>query len=594
MSAKHTPYHDRGNSLRQQSRNHSNSSVKCTTARPARDRELSHALWEALVCSSNDDSKCFIPFNTLQLAKDRKLVEQTLRHKDSGVSAGDIPKLLETICSGEQAPSAKSFFRIFAILVICKNTRYISEFIELGVDDAYLPLPTIRRSEGKITILHKNEKYRPRIKSEKVERIFQDQEDWDSDKLHNFNTRQWWAIAPFLWRRDNVIPHYVLEASDVLPFTGNERSKGPQIEVDDQDGPETVDPEPLLEKEGGFSDVFRVQIHPSHYDFGTQPYSDGSHTYILKRLKSPNENEFKQEVNALIKYDHGIGKHLLPLLATIEKEETNSNSKYYLLFPEAKGDLRDFWKTQFTRNANSSLLRWMAEQCLGVTRALSMLHQDQDQDKQEDYPIYGRHGDIKAANILWFSKPGSTDHSGWVLVLSDYGLVRFHRFMSRSIQTARNIKKTITYQAPEFDIGKISRKSDVWALGCTFLEFITCYLKGFHAVNEDFPSQRGEYDERLKFDADKFYRTIQDGKWAELKPSVRNWISDLHQSPKCCQYLHEFLHFIENNMLRIERDERPAASEVVETLESLLKRCQNENYLSGQSGQCSVWQHGRL
>ena len=126
---------------------------------------------------------------------------------------------------------------------------------------------------------------------------------------------------------------------------------------------------------------------------------------------------------------------------------------------------------------------------------------------------------------------------------------------------------------------KISRKSDIWALGCTFLEFITWYLSGYKAVEEDFPSQRGEDDKDLPgVSEDKFYRMTEDGKSAELKPGVRDRIRDLHKSPKCSQYLHKLLDFVEQNMLRIERDRRATASELAVHLDNLLKQCPSNSH----------------
>ncbi len=123
------------------------------------------------------------------------------------------------------------------------------------------------------------------------------------------------------------------------------------------------------------------------------------------------------------------------------------------------------------------------------------------------------------------------------------------------------------------------------------MEFVTCYISGYEAVSKDFLSDRGEYDERLKFDADKFYRTTNGGKGAELKPSVREWISNLRGDPRCSQYLDEFLSYIEDKMLCIERDQRPSAAQVAESLGSFLSKCGKESYFSETT---RVREHERL
>ncbi|KAI2633073.1 kinase-like protein [Hypomontagnella submonticulosa] len=572
-ASKHEQIRDRGEQFRRGSRRSSLKASNSNRSPPAESRTLYSILWSARLPHTNNNNNRFIPFDQLEWAKNRRLVEKSL--KKDGFPQAEIPALLDTICADHPVQSGNSFFRIFAILVLCENVGCISNFIDQCVDDSYLPLPVVERDEGRLTIVpHKHGR---NISLEKLENLFQDRRDWRQASLNDFNTYQWWVIAPFFDRPDSVIPHYILEANDVLPITDRKSHLEYEVGSLDPDVKEVV-------LRGGFGDVFIVKLHPSHYSFGDQPYSDGSHSFALKRLKSSSHAEFKLEVDALRKYNYGIDKHLIPLLATIEKED--EAGKYYLLFPKANGDLRYFWKTQSNPHPDESLVRWMAEQFLGIAKALSMLHKDQDPDKGEDYPIYGRHGDIKAANILWFTKPNAPGRSGWRLVLSDFGLMRFHRAISISAQTANKLKKTLTYQAPEFDMpgAKISRKSDIWALGCTFLEFVTWYLCGYKAVEDEFPSQRGEDDKDLpRVSEDKFYRMNEDGKSAELKRGVRDRISELHRNLNCSKYLDGLLDFIEQRMLRIERDKRPSAAEVAAYLETLLKQLPNDSYHNGQA-----------
>ncbi|KAI8958128.1 kinase-like protein [Daldinia sp. FL1419] len=567
----HVEYRDRGEKFRQEFRKRHASANSLNKLSTNKTEELYSALWKSKIYTINKDT-CFIPSDKLELAKNPRLVEQCLREYEA--SQDEISALRERICQIHSQGNEKSFFRIFSILVLCENPRCIGRFIEQNVDDSYLPLPNLERRGDNILIFRDNNG--KKISEEKLRYIFRDRRDWKQGNLDSFTTYQWCAIAPFFYRPDNIIPHYILEASDVLPFTEKRNHIEADIESLDPDVKEVV-------LHGGFGDVFIVKLHPSHYYFCNQPYSDGSHSFALKRLKSPSHSDFKLEVDALRKYNYGIDKHLIPLLATIEKE--GEAGKYYLLFPKANGDLRYFWKTQFNKNTDKApLVRWMVEQCLGIANALSILHKDQDHDKGEDYPIYGRHGDIKAGNILWFSKEGISGPAGWRLVLSDFGLMRFHRAISISAQTASKLKKTLTYQAPEFDItkAKISRKSDIWALGCTYLEFVTCYLSGFEAVEEEFPSCRGEEDKNLPgVSEDKFYRMTADGTSAELKPGVQQWISDLHSNPRCSQYFHDFLDLIEKGMLQIKLDKRLSAAEVAKSLEGISRKCQREPYATG-------------
>ncbi|KAI1777250.1 kinase-like protein [Hypoxylon cercidicola] len=554
--------HDRGDSFWRSSRRASRpNETKKTYLNDSELPSLYETLLEAKTSYSSNTNKRFIPLDKLELAGNRELVERTL--KEEGILPDEVSILSDKICYDQSTNGKNSFFRIFAILVLCEKVECIRKFVDQGIDDACLPLPTMERSQGGINmLLHK---HGPKVDPKKLKQLFQDRKEWTQGLLNNFNTYQWWVIAPFFDRNDNTIPHYILEADDVLPFTEKKNHLDNMVESMDAEVKEAI-------LGGGFSDVFIVKIHQSHYSFRYQPYSDGSHSFALKALKSSNTSEFRLEVEAHRKCNYGMEKHLIPLLATIQKEEDDID-KYYLLFPKANGDLRHFWETKFSENSDRSLLRWMAEQCLGIARALSILHQDQDPDKKEDHPIYGRHGDVKAGNILWFSNPEIPGPAGWRLVLSDFGLMRFHRAISISAQTASKLKKTLTYQAPEFEIigAKVSRKSDVWALGCTFLEFTTCYIRSYKAVDQEFPSCRGEDDRKLPgLSEDRFYRIIDNGRRAELKQGVREWISDLRHDPKCTSYLCDLLDFIEHKMLCIEIKERPTAAEVADKLESLL------------------------
>ncbi|KAI0888135.1 kinase-like protein [Annulohypoxylon maeteangense] len=558
----HTKYHDRGNQIRLDHRNAHNLDLIVQNGLPPRDnRTLSDILWEAKTSCPLNSANCFIPFDKLSLALNRHLAQLALGPSD--ISESKKEALLNKICVDWSTPGHPSFFRIFAILVMCDNPGCISKFIELKIDDSCLPLPNIERKGNGIKVSSLRYENSRKIPNSKLEELFKDQRVWTRNNLNSFNSYQWWAIAPFFSRPEKIIPHYVLEANDMLPFT----EKTNKIDIDMQSLDQDVKD---LMLQGGFGDVFIVKLHPSHYSFHDQPYSDGSHSFALKCLKSRNPAEFKLEVDALRKYNYGIDDHLIPLLATIEKDD--DVGKYYMLFPKANGDLRHFWERQFCINPDDSLIPWMAKQSVGIAGALSILHKDQNMDNGQDFPIYGRHGDIKAGNILWFAKPGVPGPEGWCLVLSDFGLTTFHRAISISIQTASKLSRTITYQAPEFELEgrKVSRKSDIWALGCTFLDFITCYIRGYDAVDREFPSIRGALDKN-SISEDKFYWISKDGRSAKLKPSVKEWISDLRQRPKCSEYLRKFLTFIEVKMLCIEVAGRPTASDVAHYLESLRK-----------------------
>jgi len=103
------------------------------------------------------------------------------------------------------------------------------------------------------------------------------------------------------------------------------------------------------------------------------------------------------------------------------------------------------------------------------------------------HQVHGRHGDLKPENILWFKEYQDKDPSKsmGVLKISDFGLTRFHRTVSKSHVNAEGVAVTGTYRAPEYDINKVvSQSYDIWSLGCVILEFVTWYLLGWEEVDE--------------------------------------------------------------------------------------------------------------
>jgi len=122
-------------------------------------------------------------------------------------------------------------------------------------------------------------------------------------------------------------------------------------------------------------------------------------------------------------------------------------------------------------------VRWVAKQLSGIIGAIDTIHNPIHLHQEQVEKGFGRHGDIKPDNILWFNS--TTDHRG-ILVVSDFGLAAFHRDKSRSNIPNKGIPAVPGYRPPECDIsgGTISRAYDIWTLGCLFLELLTWLLGG--------------------------------------------------------------------------------------------------------------------
>jgi serine/threonine protein kinase len=210
-------------------------------------------------------------------------------------------------------------------------------------------------------------------------------------------------------------------------------------------------------------------------------------------------------------------KHLICLLTTWEQ-----NDSFYLLFPCAQCDLLKYW-ADMTRNPSGAskicdntdstidLVRWISEQCHGIAEGLCRIHkytfqspEDAPQPTERDREaLYGRHGDIKPENILWFPSVGSSSRG--TLVISDFGCGVFNSWRSRSKQPAEAAPNTPTYRPPEADIkgATIGRSWDIWSLGCVYLEFLTWLLGGTELFDK-FCDYRLEstprFDPEFKFD----------------------------------------------------------------------------------------------
>ena len=134
----------------------------------------------------------------------------------------------------------------------------------------------------------------------------------------------------------------------------------------------------------------------------------------------------------------------------------------------------------------------MLEQCRGIASGLQSIHVYQPTESLDDdfiHPrnksIYGRHGDIKPDNILLFRNQKDPNHRGR-LVITDFGLTRFHSDGTKSYFTHKEITATLTYRPPECDMEgcTISRSFDIWSFGCVLLEFMAWYLGGWDLVDK--------------------------------------------------------------------------------------------------------------
>ena len=109
--------------------------------------------------------------------------------------------------------------------------------------------------------------------------------------------------------------------------------------------------------------------------------------------------------------------HLVQLLATYMR-----NDSYYMLFPYAKSNLRNYWKDNPEPVFDRTTLLWVAQQCRALTHGLLRIHQYSDtfpaEIRRNAEHLYGRHGDIKYVLTL---EQDILLKKVWMVLLPRYG-----------------------------------------------------------------------------------------------------------------------------------------------------------------------------
>lgn len=283
--------------------------------------------------------------------------------------------------------------------------------------------------------------------------------------------------------------------------------------------------------------------------------------------------------------------HLVKLLATFEYQ-----GAYYLLFPWAKANLRTYWKGTPLPQFSTDTVMWLLRQCKGIASGLLRIHGYQTthdytteqslarrgrstSDISIDGRLYGRHGDIKPENILWTDEDIMDEErrpcEEGLLLLADFGLMRIHRELTKSLVNPESVTGSPTYEPPELKLhAKVSRAYDIWSLGCVYLEFLTWLIGGWDELDRFSPARSitgldGTND-------DTFFTLVDvegsSHRTAVVRGSVQQWINDLDEKPECSDFIHEFLHLISTEMLIIDPQARIHCGHLNERLSDMLRR----------------------
>ncbi|KAM0428885.1 hypothetical protein ACHAPT_006685 [Fusarium lateritium] len=510
-------------------------------------QSLADDLSSAKVPHPLDRTKDWLPQGQLERLCSRQEVSNQL--KGEKFSPADVEKYTNYVCGTTPGDfrAGRSAQILFVILVLSKDLDQLRRFFKAGICDRDFPFA--RGDDNMLRPLNK-------LNSQGEERLcFQPSE---TRFMSQFHQQQWHLTVPIISLTSDQTPgEYELHSETIMPWTSRH---------------------PVNEK-SGHADVFKVEIHPDHHRF------KGQDAFALKILKSTDLEEYERELYALRRTQQG--PHVIELFATFKR-----GSELSFLFPWAEGgnlsDLMKQWPSQlFAPGANSSetLTRWISGQCRGIAAGLRHIHNAEpavrsevDKPSREWKDNYGIHRDIKPQNILRFTDR-NLDRDLGKLMLADFGLTRFCTADSRSLQPGKG-RMSASYAAPEQmkEGPVVSRNVDIWALGCVFMMLLTWAIRGPRALERFQEARLGEQDRgHWNLFTDSFFRTTyikEDEKMIphefHLKQAVGDCIRDnkkaVTEADGETNYLTEFLDFILNRMLVIEKSQRAGSLEVYQFL----------------------------
>ncbi|OCK74721.1 kinase-like protein [Lepidopterella palustris CBS 459.81] len=518
------------------------------------DKELKELLKKARVESPSDCHEFFVPNCSQEQLITIEIVSRIIVAAHPSIPPEELRILAQKTCQSSR--------HLFAILAYLKKGADIYHLHAEDITDEDLPFE--RRHDAQI--------------SRKTGKLIRTFENWSDDDLERFHRCQWWMTAPIF--EDGR--HYELADNTVLPFTP------------------LRDAEAQTPKTGGYSEVSSAHIHPSHHRFSGLRCSlleKGGMLVAIKKLNSPDEKVFRKEQDILEKLGSKQPQlHLIKLLATYKHKH-----KYHLVFPRADANLRQYWDTNPKPVFDRTTVLWSLKQMAGIAQALRVVHNFRvsiplniegaggvrvqkgvQLSVKKGEELYGRHGDIKPENVLWFKYLDGIEDQNGVLQLADFGLGRFHGRDSRSKIPPSSVLGSPTYEPPECRLHMpVSRAYDIWSLACLYLEFVTWLLMGTSKIDV-FANSRGQTGS-LGINEDNFFTIISPPTGclqAEVRKSVTEWVGNLHSHPKCTNVIHDLLNLVMNKLLVINSSNRMRSAELSQNLKILVEKAEgNDMYL---------------
>ncbi|KAK4064164.1 uncharacterized protein Triagg1_9143 [Trichoderma aggressivum f. europaeum] len=374
--------------------------------------------------------------------------------------------------------------------------------------------------------------------------------DWNSSDIDHFYDKQWTFLAPVFHENKFV---YEFDGQHRLPYLPAEQAGNAS---------------------GHFGVVRKLTLHYAHYQHGEQTKgsvdvpADASFHVALKRLLQNDQQTdvkkfYEKEKHTLEMMKKLDNKHLIKAIATY----TKGNDRYFL-FPWANGGNLEQLLQSKRGTLDKDLVGWVLDQIVGLSEAIKALH-----DKNI------RHGDIKPSNVLC-SKPETGNVGQSTLIIADVGLAKQHMDYTRNRNNTTTTRHgSITYEPPEVSpkrqLKSLSRKYDIWSLGCVFLELIIWAVYDVHGTR----SLHGHLGQNSN---SRFWREARFRGAEKIHSAVRRWMKKLKGDLKRSSAFRDIIELIEDKFLIISDKWRADSMTVVNSLEAIRKRAKepsNADYL---------------
>ncbi|KAI5460792.1 kinase-like domain-containing protein [Mariannaea sp. PMI_226] len=493
----------------------------------------------------------FWPMRLLHLILTPKRVHNALTSTECfGIDEQQIDTYCKAIAPDNPSFPGSKYTKIFANLILLGKGKHFSILFQHRISDDCLPLVAIANGDDSGLGLSHEQGIHP----------FFTQCNWGDPAIDNFVTYQR-GLSPqyFGLDKENKAQHFEIRTRTILPWLRTYKE----------------------EDAGGYSTVRRYLMDPESHGFHDtlRSITLNGDCVAVKSIKTASHNKnWLDEVKMLRRFSGKDHPHLITLLCSYTMDGTN-----HLVFPCAKMDLDRYWEEMESPirgpgHIDVIRMRWVSKQIQGLMEALKFIHDPQKQLLDAEN-MFGRHGDLKPQNVLWFQSP--SDKHG-ILVITDLGLAEVHRDQSKSNIPNQQVPVTPGYRPPECDIegGKLSRAFDIWTMGCMLLEKI-CWLLGGQDMREDFENDRMSvyvtgaltpiFFDIQQIDETRSYVVM-------VKESVFEWMELLLRSESCTAFIRDLVHLIHDKLIVVLSPStlRGRAEDILKAVDAIHNSATNE------------------